>query len=334
MAIRKNMLPGIIATIILSVLAKIITPFISFLGAEAIAMIGGIILGNTLLKGQRWHSGVKWAEKYPIEIGIALLGLTTTLSTIQALGLNGIGFILILMTLTIVFVTWIGLRWFKVSPGVAMLMGAGNAVCGSSAIASVAPAIGATDDERRTSVATVSIMGVILLLTLPTIGPLVFNHDNLLIGALIGGTVQSVGQVVGTASLVNSSVVAYATLFKMVRVILLSVVVIALANFAHRKDVIAAQSEMKPVHQKVKIPWFIIAFIILMLISSFITLPHVITISAKETTGFFGIVNLAGIGLNLKWETIKAAGGKLFAFGLVTIVFQILVAITLIKVIM
>lgn len=48
-------------------------------------------------------------------------------------------------------------------------------------------------------------------------------------GALVGGTLQSVGQVVGTASLINPDVVTYATLFKMLRVILLSVVVIYMA---------------------------------------------------------------------------------------------------------
>jgi uncharacterized integral membrane protein (TIGR00698 family) len=332
MAIKKTMIPGIIATIILSIIAKLIAPYISFLGAEGIAMIGGIIIGNTVLNGQRWSTGVRWAEKYPIEIGIALLGITTTLRTIEELGFSGIIFTLIQMSLTILVVTWMGIHVFKVGPKVAMLMGAGNAVCGSSAIASVAPAIGADDDQRRTSVATVSIMGVLLLLTLPTIGPMLFGKDNLLVGALIGGTVQSVGQVVGTASLVNPSVVAYATLFKMVRVILLSVVVVVLANYSHKNDSAIAQAEMKQIRPKVKIPWFIITFIVLMLFSSFLKLPSVITTSAKETTGFFGVVNLAGIGLNLKWSTIKNAGGKLFGYGLLTILFQVSLAILLISV--
>ena len=129
------------------------------------------------------------------------------------------------MTLTILVVLWMGGRVFKVSDRPPM--GAGNAVCGSSAIASVAPAIGATDDQRRTSVATVSLTGVVLLLILPILGPHVLGDHNLLLGALVGGVVQSVGQVVGTASLINPTVVTYATLFKMLRVIMLTVVVFA-----------------------------------------------------------------------------------------------------------
>ena len=171
MAIKRNMILGIVATFIVSVIAKYLSVWLPFLGGEAIAMLIGIVLGNTILRHEKFAPGMKWAEKYPIEIGIALMGLTVTLRTIENLGLNGIVFILIQMALTIVVVLWMGGRLFKVSDKSAMLMGAGNAVCGSSAIASVAPAIGANDDQRRTAVATVSLTGVVLLLLLPVIGP-------------------------------------------------------------------------------------------------------------------------------------------------------------------
>ncbi|MCT8395740.1 putative sulfate exporter family transporter [Weissella soli] len=332
MAIKKGMWPGIILTFVLALAAKLLVQFIPQLGAEALAMLIGIVLGNTVFNDSKWSLGIKWAEKFPIEIGIALLGLTVTLATIEMLGWSGVIFILLQMTLTIVFVMWLGGRIFKVSPEAAMLMGAGNAVCGSSAIASVAPAIGATDDQRRTSVATVSIMGVILLLVLPFLGPNLLHHDNLLVGALIGGTVQSVGQVVGTAALVNPTVVTYATLFKMLRVILLSVVVVALSNHAHKLQNATATTTQTGF--KFKAPWFVTTFVIFMLLGSVMTLPTLLTGTAKSISGFFGIVNLAGIGLNLKWTTIKAAGGKFFGYGLVIIIFQVALALLLIYTLM
>lgn len=328
MKIKKNMISGIIITLILSAVAKVLATWLPFLGAEAIAMLLGILLGNTVLNQSSFAPGMKWAEKFPIEIGIALMGLTVTLRTIENLGINGLAFILIQMALTILVVLWMGGRVFKVSDKSSMLMGAGNAVCGSSAIASVAPAIGATDDQRRTSVATVSLTGVVLLLILPILGPHVLGQHNLLLGALVGGVVQSVGQVVGTAALINPTVVTYATLFKMLRVIMLTVVVLVFAKMAQKKDDSAININSKGV----KIPWFIMGFVILLLVNSFILLPNLITNGAKQISGFFGVVNLAGIGLNLKLDTIRKSGGKFLSFGLVTGAVQVILAIILIKI--
>ncbi|MBJ7629333.1 YeiH family protein [Weissella confusa] len=334
MRIKKNMVAGIVLTLALALVAKLLSPFLPTLGAEALAMLAGIVLGNTVFANQRWGAGVKWAEKYPIEIGIALLGLNVTLQNMESIGWSGVIFILLQMALTILFVMWIGGRVFKVSPQSAMMMGAGNAVCGSSAIASVAPAVGATDDQRRTSVATVSLAGVILLFVLPVIGPAILPN-NMMVSALIGGTVQSVGQVSGTASLVGGSVVTYAPIFKMLRVIMLSVVVIFMANHASKLSNLAATTSAKSANKtKINIPWFVTVFIIFMLINSFVTLPHVLTNSAEQVTSFFGVVNLAGIGLNLKWSTIKSSGAKFLGYGLVTIIFQVAIAIALIYVLM
>lgn len=330
MAIKRQMIAGILLTLAVALVAKFVSPWLPTLGAEALAMVLGIILGNTVLAQQRWGAGVKWAEKYPIEIGIAALGLNVTLQNIESLGWTGIIFILLQMLATILVVMWLGGRVFKVAPQTAMLMGAGNAVCGSSAIASVAPAVGATDDQRRTSVATVSLAGVVLLFVLPIIGPAVFPHNDLLVSALIGGTVQSVGQVSGTASLVGGDVVTYAPIFKMLRVIMLSVVVILMARHASKLTPIEATAPKT----SVKIPWFVMVFVVLMLVNSFISLPHVLTGTAHEITSFFGIVNLAGIGLNLKWQTIKQSGMKFLGYGLVTIIFQVVLAIVLITVLM
>ncbi|TYC48178.1 putative sulfate exporter family transporter [Weissella muntiaci] len=337
MKITKKMLVGILLTLGLAVFSDFLSHYIPNIGAEALALILGMLLGNTILTNKRWEPGVKWAEKYPIEIGIALLGVEVTLTTIESLGWQGIVFILIQMTATIFFVLFIGGRLFKVSAQSAMLMGAGNAVCGSSAIAAVAPEIDATDDQRRTAVATVSLSGVLLLFILPILGPSIYHGNNLLIGALIGGTVQSVGQVIGTASLVNPAVIDYATLFKMLRVILLSVVVLAMSNSARkmRQNEPGNHEAQAAKHIQIHklVPWFIYAFLGLLAFSTIVALPHSVVLGAKSVTGFFGVVNLAGIGLNLKWQTIKASGVKFMGYGLVTITFQVLAAILLISLI-
>lgn len=334
MRVTREMLPGIVLTVALAVVAEWLTPLLPFLGAEGIAMLLGIVIGNTAFRQQIWNPGVDWSEKYFIQFGIAFLGLTVTLRTVEQLGWQGILFIVLQMTATILIVMWLGGRFFKVSSESAMLMGAGNAVCGTSAIAAVSPVIGANDTQRRTAAATVSLTGVALLLILPTIGPSILGHNDLLSGALIGGTLQSVGQAVGAGLMVNDATGTYATLFKMLRVVLLAFVVMAFTKMSRR-----GQTQQEAVMAPAKsfwrmMPWFVTAFVIFMLVNTMIGLPAPVVAVAKELASFFGVINLAGIGLSLKWSIIKNSGVRFLSFGLVIGVIQVLLALGLIHLLM
>lgn len=334
MRVTREMLPGIGLTVALAVVAEWLTPLLPFLGAEGIAMLLGIVIGNTAFRQQIWNPGVDWSEKYFIQFGIAFLGLTVTLRTVEQLGWQGILFIVLQMTATILIVMWLGGRFFKVSSESAMLMGAGNAVCGTSAIAAVSPVIGANDTQRRTAAATVSLTGVALLLILPTIGPAILGHNDLLSGALIGGTLQSVGQAVGAGLMVNDATGTYATLFKMLRVVLLAFVVMAFTKMSRRGQTQqeAVMAPAKPFWRMM--PWFVTAFVIFMLVNTMIGLPEPVVAVAKELASFFGVINLAGIGLSLKWSIIKNSGVRFLSFGLVIGVIQVLLALGLIHLLM
>lgn len=233
------------------------------------------------------------------------------------------------MAFTILFVIYIGRKVFKTDQNSALLMASGNAVCGTSAIASVAPVIGANNNDRRLTSATVSITGVFLLFLLPEIGPILFNDDRL-VGGLIGGTIQSVGQAIGAGQLVNSDVATFATIFKMMRVILLVVVVIVFSNLfgkstQTRSDGTGAFSISK------FMPWFVIAFLLLVFLNSIFKIPSQITEMSKLITSLFGVMNLAAIGLSIKIDLIKKSGIKFLSYGFVVGVFQIILAILLIK---
>lgn len=330
MQITRSMLPGIGLTLVLAIVAKILTPFLPFLGSEGIAMLLGIVVGNTIFKQELWDTGVVWAEKYVIQFGIALLGLTITLRTVTALGWQGILFVLMQMTITIMLVMWLGGRIFKVSAESAMLMGAGNAVCGTSAVAAVSPVIGANDTQRRTAAATVSLTGVVLLLILPTLAPTLFNHNDLLSGAMIGGTLQSVGQAVGAGLMVNDATGTFATLFKMLRVILLVFVVMSFAKMSSRQTEQTTVNQPKAIWRMV--PWFVTVFVLFVLVNTVVGLPKPIIAGSKELASFFGVVNLAGIGLSLKWQIIKNSGARFLSFGLVIGVLQVLLAWVLITI--
>ena len=53
------------------------------------------------------------------------------------------------------------------------------------------------------------------MMVLPFLTNLLYQDETIQSSALIGGTLQSVGQVVGSASMVNHDVLQYATILKL-----------------------------------------------------------------------------------------------------------------------
>lgn len=82
----------------------------------------------------------------------------------------------------------------------AMLVACGNAICGNSAIAAVAPVINAESDDIATSIAFTAVLGIVVVIALPVAA----HHLHLSPyagGALAGLTVYAVPQVVAMAGL-------------------------------------------------------------------------------------------------------------------------------------
>ena len=220
-------------------LSKFLAIWLPSLGAATIAILLGIFLGNTFVRGANLNRGTKVAESKLLEFSVVLLGTTVTFQTIAQIGLQGVAFILIQMSLTIIFAYLIGKK-LAFSDNMSLLMAGGNAVCGSSAIASIAPAIQADEEEKGQIITLVNLLGTVLMLTLPILSGILYGTNLLARSALIGGTLQSVGQVVASANMVNENAVQLAMLFKIMRIVLLVAVVYLFGRFKQSKT---AESE-------------------------------------------------------------------------------------------
>ena len=159
----QKIFPGLAISIIVYGLSLVLVQFVPELGAGTIAIFLGILLGNTIFTQKRYNDGTKFAESDLLSYSVVLLGGTLSIQSILELGFNGILYIVILMGVTITGTILIGKR-MGFNTNFTLLMAGGNAVCGSSAIASIAPAIQANDEEKALSITSVSYTH----LTLPT----------------------------------------------------------------------------------------------------------------------------------------------------------------------
>ena len=347
-AIKKELdgiLPGLAASIAISLVSQFFARFLPTLGAALIAILLGMLLGNTLLNRPGLSQGTKFSEKRLLEYAIVLNGLILDFQVLKSAGLKGFVFIILQMSLTI-FVTYNLGKYFGFGKRFSLLMGAGNAVCGSYAIGTVSPIVQADNKEKGISITIVNLTGTALMVLLPVLGAVLYGSDTLRTSALIGGTVQSVGQVVAAAKLVNDDVVTLATVFKLMRVLLIIGVAVVYGRmnmnegeslFTRKKRAEITASEESgasatPAAVSYGVPWFLTGFVVFFLIRSFIGVPDSVLAASKAISTQFEVAALAAIGMRVKFADIIKEGPKAMLYGLTVGAVQVGMAVALIRV--
>lgn len=326
-------IPGFALSLAIAIASYYIAKlWLPMLGGATIALFVGIILGNTWLQQPVLVAGTKFSEKKLLEYSVMLLGATITFQSIQQIGWHGVLFTVLQMSCTIGFAIWFGRR-LQFSEGTYLLMAGGNAVCGSSAIGAIAPVIDADNEDTGIAITLVNLMGTILMLLLPVIGTLMWGHNNELRGVLIGGTVQSVGQVVASATMINQGTVVTATLFKILRIICLVFVVSGFGYLHQKKQSKVSDtklSEQLLAKKSSLVPWYVIGFLLFCVLNSLRVFPSQFGALCHFLSTWCETTALAAIGLRLNLKALFSQGKRLLAYagGLVTV--QVVLAILLI----
>lgn len=325
---KHPILPGLLLAVTVASLAKITAILLPQLGGATLAILFGIILGNLFFKQSFLQAGTKFAESKLLEFSVVLLGLTVTFQTIATMGVQGVLYIALIMTSTIFFTYQIGLK-LGFNQQMALLMSGGNAVCGSSAIAAISPSIGAKEEEKGQIITLVNLLGTVMMLTLPFLANGLFGDNVLAKSALLGGTLQSVGQVVAGASLIDEKVLQYAMLFKILRIMALALVVYVFGEMA-KKQTVARTQALTQQKKKFPLPWYVIGFLIFCLLNSALPLPSFFVHSAKFISSWFETTALAAIGLRLDLVKFLQEGPRFLIYGISVGTFQTIAAVLLI----
>ena len=329
-----NILPGIVICLIIGIISEVLGKKFSTVGAATFAIFIGIVAGNTIFKSKKYDEGTKFAEKDLLNYSIVLMGANLNLAEIMGLGFNGLLFIVLQMTLTIVTTYWIG-RKLKFNEKYCLLMASGNAVCGSSAIGATAPVVKANDSDKVIAITIVNVIGTILMILLPFITAALYNNETLHTSAMMGGILQSVGQVIGSAKFVSDDVVNLATVFKIIRIILLVVVVLVFEKVDLTADEVPHEND-EVIHidkkRRVNIPWFITGFFIICVLYTVGFIPQSISKLFKWISSNFEIIALAGIGMRVKISDLVKEGPLAMLYGGTVGICQIVFAIILISI--
>lgn len=321
------LLPGLLTAFAVTLAARGLAIFIPQVGAATLAILLGIVLGNTVCRQEALGVGTKFAESKLLECSVVLLGLTVTFQTIAQIGWQGIIYVLAMMITVITAAYFLGRR-LGFGQKMALMMAGGNAVCGSSAIGAIAPAIRADDEEKGQIITLVNLLGTVMMLTLPFLGGAIFGDNLLAKSALLGGTLQSVGQVVAGASLISPATVQMAMLFKIMRIVMLVVVVAVFTRIAGTKP--AAKADTQSRKWRLPIQWYVLGFLLLCILNSAVTLPTAFSTTAHGISTWFETIALAAIGLRLNFAKFMQQGVRFALYGIGVGLTQTVVAIALI----
>ncbi|MGL4654121.1 YeiH family protein [Cetobacterium sp.] len=333
----KKIAPGLIICTLIAQLGLFFGKFIPSIGGAPLAIFIGLLAGNTFAKSKIFAPGSKFSESDLLSYSIVLLGGTLSFNTILQLGFSGIIFIILQMGLTITLAMFIGKK-LGFSKHFSALMASGNAVCGSSAIGATSPVIKANDNDKGISITIVNLTGTLLMFALLPVANYLYSYNTLKTSALLGGILQSVGQVIAAGSMVNHNVLEISTIFKIVRIVFLVIVVIWCSKEFKNNDLkkntqIALQKEGYSKNKKsLSIPWYIIGFFILCAFFSFGLIPESFSKVFKLISSKFEIIALAGIGMRINISELIKQGPKASLYGIFVGISQIVIAVILIKI--
>lgn len=323
----KRLLPGLSLCVGVSVTALLLerlemtTLGGRWLEALVLAILVGTAVRTAWSPGSRWFAGITFSAKTLLEVAVFLLGASVSAKTILAAGPALIGGIALAVILAISAGYGIG-RLLGLPHRMATLVACGNAICGNSAIAAVAPIIGADGEDVSASIAFTAVLGVLVVLGLPLL-PALLHLSGLQYGVLAGLTVYAVPQVLAATAPLGAVAVHIGTLVKLVRVLMLGPVVLALSLLTRRMrdetdealpHVTAGdrpEAGLPPLHKLV--PWFIIGFLLLAALRSADLVPHASLGPIAVAANLLTVISMAALGLGTDLRVVARAGGRVTA---------------------
>ncbi len=268
-------------------------------------LLGGCLIGLRL--GRSPWPQLKGLSRRTLQLAVVGIGAGVNFNVLTRVGVSSIAYTFVGLVLTFL----VGMRlasWLGVNSRVGALIFAGTGICGGSAIAAVAPAIGAKSEEVSAALSTVFMLNAIALLAFPTLGVILHLSPNAY-ALWCALAIHDTSSVVGAAIVGGPAVLATATTVKLVRSLWIVPVALSLGFWFRRRQDVEGDA-------KVKIPWFIGGFVIL---SAFFTAypqftatMSVITLAAHSLLTF----TLFLIGLEMNWRVWRTVGFKALWMGI------------------
>ncbi len=297
----RDYMPGLLVTGIAALAAAWLA---EHYGAPRMLM--GLLIGlalNFTNTDRRLHGGLALASTTLLRWGIVIAGLQVTIWQIADLGWPSFVWI----ALMIAIVTGVGAitaRGVGLSASFGTLAGGAVAICGASAALALASLLG----EKRSSQAqltlvlvAISAASALAMSIYPAVAHVIGMTDRQA-GWLVGSSIHDVAQAMGAGYSISDEAGQTATIVKLTRVALLAP---ALAVIA-----LIFPAQAGQLRTRIRLPWFVIGFLILGAVRSFIQLPAVTTDFAQLVTSALLLLAVTATGIRSPMDLLLKQGWR------------------------
>jgi len=212
--------------------------------------------------------------KYFLQCSVVGLGFGINLHEALQVGKDGFFLTLFSITATLTVGFIVG-KFLRINSRISTLISGGTAICGGSAIATLAPIIGAKNEDISVSLACIFVLNACALLIFPSIGHWVHLSETQF-GWWAAIAIHDTSSVVGAAQKYGPEALRIATTVKIERTLW----IIPIAVFISSLNLTATTTSKKQkILSSIKLPYFILGFILAILLTYY--LPSIQTVAGS-----------------------------------------------------
>lgn len=316
---KKNF-AGISACLVIAIPAWLLGRAFPIIGGPVFGILFGIILA-LFRRPESLTLGIQFTSKKILQYSIILLGFEMNLFNVIKVG--GQSLMVMVFTLTSSFLTayFVG-RAMKIEGKTTTLIGVGTCICGGSAIAATAPVIRADDEEVAQAISTIFLFNILAVFIFPPLGHLLGLTDTGF-GMWAGTAINDTSSVVAagaswSASAGNNTALAFATIVKLTRTLMIVPITLVLAVYTTRKMVKSRGNAAGESNYSITriFPWFVLGFVLTAVINTFLPLPQGLPEALVSIGKFLIVMAMTAIGLNTNLKKLVTNGLRPIALGL------------------
>lgn len=259
-----------------------------WIGNSALSLFLGILLA-LIYKLPEGFFTQKYGSKI-LQTGIVFLGGSLSIGTVYQTNSDYFVWISIFVVLSFAAVVFLG-RLMGVSKKLSFLLASGTAICGGTAIASVAPSIKAKPEVLTTAITIIFLLNAIAVLAFPLSNEYIKLND-VQFGAWAALAIHDTASVVGAASSVGEVSVEVAATLKVARTIWIVPLVIFSAWLYRNKN------------DGFGLPIFVVFFIVAALLNTILQPNEVIVEYLKFINRICLLTGLFCIGTQISRESL------------------------------
>ena len=296
---------GYFAGLMITVVAALAAAWLSeHYGAPKMLM--GLLIGlafNFANADARLHAGLNLASKTLLRWGIVLAGAQITVQ--QIIDLGPMSFLGVAATVALVTLAGVAAaRLLGLGSAFGVLAGGAVAICGASAALALSSVLG----EKRSSQAQLTLVLVAIaaasalaMSLYPAIAQLIGLNDRQA-GFLVGASIHDVAQALVAGYSFSNDAGETAAIVKLTRVALLAP---ALAVVA-----LAFPAEAGQLRSRVGVPWFVLGFLGVALVNSFVSVPPPVTAATREAASALLLLAVTATGIRSPMQLLLNQGWR------------------------